>query len=273
MKWQPDTSLSISIDGVRLEARCWGPAPRDSPSIVLLHEGLGSVGLWKDFPRDLARRTGHGVFAHSRAGYGNSDPAALPRPLDYMTREALDVLPKLLDGIGFRNGILLGHSDGASIATIYAGSVQDFRVRGLCLISPHFFTEPHGLASIAEAKTAYEEDSKFRVRLARRHADPENAFRGWNDAWLDPGFEAWNIEETIPYVRVPVLVIQGRDDQYGTMAQIEALGNGLHSPLDVEVFDGCRHSPHIEKPRETLAAVSEFVARLDRIEAAKAETG
>ena len=267
--WQPGSSQWIAVDGVRLECRCWGSAPEAAPMLVLLHEGLGSVDLWKDVPERLAERTGYGVFAYSRAGYGKSDPASLPRPLDYMTREAVDVLPVLLTEIGFKRGVLLGHSDGASIAAIYAGSVEDFRVRGLCLISPHFFTEPEGLASIANAKVQYE-TGDLRERLARHHAHVENAFRGWNDAWLDPGFKEWNIEDVIAYIRVPVLAIQGRDDQYGTLAQTDALKNGLYSPLDVEILDGCKHSPHLERPEETLASVADFLARLDRIEAAQA---
>ncbi len=268
MNWQTGESYWITINGRKLECRAWGPPPTDAPTIVLLHEGLGSVGLWKSFPEKIADVTGYGVFAYSRAGYGQSDPVELPRPLDYMTREALNVLPQMLAVIGFKRGILLGHSDGASIVAIYAGSVEDFRVRGLCLISPHFFTEPEGLASIAEAKAQYEKGD-LRVRLAKHHSDPDNAFRGWNDAWLAPGFKAWNIEDVIAYFRVPVLAIQGRDDQYGTLGQIEALEKGMYSPLDVEIFDDCKHSPHIEQPERTLAVVSEFLRRLDRIEAAQ----
>jgi pimeloyl-ACP methyl ester carboxylesterase len=270
MRWQQGDDQWIAAGGIRLECRCWGPAPDAAPTLVLLHEGLGSAGLWKDFPERLAKRTGYGVFAYSRAGYGRSAPAALPRPLDYMTREAIEVLPGVLDAIGFRRGVLVGHSDGASIAAIHAGSVEDFRIRGLCLISPHFFTEPDGLASIAAAKVQYE-TGDLRGRLARHHGDADNAFRGWNDAWLAPGFRAWNIEEVIAYIRVPVLAIQGLDDQYGTLAQIVALRDGLYAPLDTLVLDGCRHVPHLERPDETLDAIGDFVARLDRIEAVRVE--
>ena len=156
-------------------------------------------------------------------------PCTLPRPLDYMTREAMDVLPDVLTEIGLRRGILLGHSDGASIAAIYAGSIQDHRIRGLVLMAPHFFTEPMGLAAIAKTKQAYE-TGNLRAKLAAYHADVDNAFRGWNDAWLDPAFARWNIEEVIAYIRVPVLAIQGKDDQYGTAAQIQALEEQLYSP-------------------------------------------
>ncbi len=266
MKWQVGERLQIVIAGCALEAYCWGPSPDEAPTLVLLHEGLGSTQLWKDFPAQLARQTGYGVLAYSRAGYGGSDPVALPRPLDYMTHEALDVLPRVLDAIGFRRGVLLGHSDGASIAAIYAGSIEDKRIRGVCLISPHFFTEPVGLAAIAKTKTAFE-TGDLRDRLARHHDDPDNTFRGWNDAWLDPGFKDWNIEEVISYLRIPVLAIQGRDDQYGTLAQIAALENGLYSPLDVEILEDCQHSPHIEQRQRTLFIITEYLARLDRIEA------
>lgn len=265
--WKPGEVSKVSAGGKSLEAVAYGPPPGKAPTIVMLHEGLGCVSLWRDFPQRLAEETGFGVFAWSRAGYGNSDPAELPRPLDYMTREALDVLPEVLDAIGFEYGILLGHSDGASIATIYAGGVEDFRVRGLVLIAPHFFTEPSGLASIAEARDDYEKGG-LRERLARYHKDADNAFRGWNDAWLDPGFESWNIAEAIDYLRIPVLAIQGADDQYGTRAQIREIEDRIYSPVDVEIIAGCRHSPHLEHPDTTLAAIADFCARLDRIEKA-----
>ncbi len=230
------------------------------PAIVLLHEGLGSIGLWRGFPQALAGRTGWCVIAYSRGGYGQSDPVPLPRPLDYMTREAVEVLPGVLDATGFRQGILLGHSDGASIAAIYAGHFKDPRVAGVCLMAPHFFTEPGGLASIAEAKVAYE-TGDLRQRLAKYHADVDNAFWGWNGAWLDPGFKAWNIEDALPGIGVPVLAIQGRDDQYGTLAQIEALVKGARVPVDTAILEDCKHSPHIEQPERTLEAVSGFLSR------------
>jgi pimeloyl-ACP methyl ester carboxylesterase len=263
--WKPGELSSIRAGGKVLEAVAFGPPPGRAPTIIMLHEGLGCVALWRDFPQKLAEATGFGVFVYSRAGYGQSDPVELPRPLDYMTREAMDVLPEVLDAISFENGILLGHSDGASIAAIYAGGVEDFRVRGLVLIAPHFFTEASGLASIAEARTNYD-NTDLREKLARYHKDVDNAFRGWNDAWLDPGFEDWNIAEAIDYLRIPVLAIQGADDQYGSMAQIEEIESRIYSPVDVEIIADCRHSPHIEQPRKTLEVVAEFCTRLDRIE-------
>src|SRR6476659_2445386 len=177
----------LRIGASDLEYRMIGPAADAAPTIVMLHEGLGSVGQWGDVPERLQAATGAGVFVYSRAGYGGSSPVKLPRPLTFMHEEAREVLPKVLDAIEFRRGLLLGHSDGASIAAIYAGSVQDHRVRGLVLIAPHFFTEDMGISEIAKAKAAYT-DTDLRQKLARWHADADNAFLGWNEAWLDPDF-------------------------------------------------------------------------------------
>ncbi|WP_371054546.1 MULTISPECIES: alpha/beta fold hydrolase [unclassified Rhodosalinus] len=262
---------TLEAGGKRLEYACWGPPPGEAPTIAMLHEGLGCLALWRDVPEALAARTGWGVMAWSRAGYGQSDPADLPRPLDYMTREAQDVLPQVLDAIGFREGVLLGHSDGATIAAEYAGGVEDFRVRGLVLMAPHFFTEEPGLREIARAREAFE-TGDLRARMAKYHRDPDAAFRGWNDAWLDPGFRAWNVAECIDYLRIPALAIQGREDPYGTLAQIRELEERAYSPVDTVILDECRHAPHLERPEATLDAVAEFCARLARIEAAEVET-
>ena len=268
-KWRAGASSVLTIGGKRLETLCHGPSPDRAPTIVMLHEGLGCVALWRDFPQKLAAATGFGVFAYSRAGYGQSDPVVLPRPLDYMTREARETLPELLAAIGLQRGVLLGHSDGASIAAIYAGSVEDFRVRGLVLMAPHVFTEPSGLAAIAAAREAYE-SGDLRAKLAKYHRDVDNAFRGWNGAWLDPGFKAWNIADCIDYWRVPALAIQGVGDPYGTLAQIREIEARAYSPVDVEIVEGCKHSPHLEQPERTLAAIADFCARLERIEASAA---
>lgn len=264
-RWSSGATGAIDIDGCSLEAACYGPAPEDAPTIILLHEGLGCVDLWRDFPARLATETGYGVFAYSRAGYGRSDGCILPRPIDYMSREAIDILPRVLDTVGFQHGILLGHSDGATIAAIYAGSLEDFRVRGLVLMAPHFFTEDMGLKSIAKARQDYD-SGELRRKLAKYHSDVDNTFRGWNEAWLNPEFKDWNVSEVIDYLRIPVLAVQGRDDQYGTMAQIEEIENRIYSPLDVEILDNCGHAPHLEQADKTLACVSDFVRRLDRIE-------
>src|SRR5256885_12250340 len=181
----PDSG-HLSIGSASLEYRMIGPRPDAASTIVMLHEGLGSVTAWGDFPQKLAEKTGAGVFVYSRAGYGKSSSITLPRPLDYMQREATGVLPKLLDAIGFRRGIVLGHSDGATIAAWYAGSVQDHRVRGLVLMAPHFFMEATNVEAIRKTIEAYE-TTDLRAKLARHHADVDAAFRGWSGASLDPG--------------------------------------------------------------------------------------
>jgi pimeloyl-ACP methyl ester carboxylesterase len=247
----------LRIGDADLEYRMIGPSPEQAPAIVMLHEGLGSAALWGDFPEKLQAATGAGVFVYSRAGYGGSSPVELPRPLDYMHREALDVLPKLLEAIGFRRGILVGHSDGASIAAIYVGGIQDHRVRAIALIAPHFVVEDISVASIAEIKTSYE-TTELRAKLARWHKDVDNAFYGWNGAWLDPKFRAWDISEYLAYIRVPVAIIQGADDRYGTMRQVEMAQEECYCPVDVTLLNGAGHSPHREAPGATLNAISDF---------------
>jgi pimeloyl-ACP methyl ester carboxylesterase len=253
----------LAIGGSELEYRIIGPAPEAAPTIVMLHEGLGSAGQWGDFPDLLQAATGMGVFAYSRAGYGASTPTKLPRPLDYMHIEALDVLPKLLDRIGFRRGLLLGHSDGASIAAIYAGGVADHRVRAVAMIAPHFVVEDVSVASIAEIRQAYE-TTDLKAKLARWHGNVDNAFYGWNGAWLDPKFRSWDISDYLAYIRVPVAILQGADDQYGTMRQIEIAQQECYCPVDVTIIPRAGHSPHREAPEATLHVVAELADRILR---------
>lgn len=270
--WSPKPGAPLTVNGAALEYACFGPAPTEGATvIVMLHEGLGCTALWRDFPARVAEATGQPVFVYSRQGYGQSDPAELPRPLDFMTREATGVLPAILDEIGAGSYVLFGHSDGATISAIYAGSVEDHRVRGLILMAPHFFTEEMGLAEIAKAKEAFEQ-GELKQRMAKYHSDPENAFRGWNDTWLNPDFRKWNVAEVIDYLRIPVLAIQGRDDQYGTLAQIEEIETRAYSPVDTLILEDCKHAPHIEQPEQVLDAVAEFTERLRRIEAAEVKT-
>jgi pimeloyl-ACP methyl ester carboxylesterase len=251
----------LQIGPQKLEYRMIGPRPDQAPTIVMLHEGLGCVGLWGDFPDKLQKTTGCGVFVYSRAGYGRSSPVALPRPLTYMHDEARETLPRLLDQIGFQRGLLFGHSDGASIAAIYAGSHQDHRVGGLVLMAPHFFTEDMGIAAIEEARKAYE-TTDLRAKLARWHKDVDVAFKGWNGAWLDPDFRKWDIAEQLAYIRVPMLIVQGEDDQYGTVKQIEVAERECYCPVEVALLPGAKHSPQREAPETTLKAVSGFVAQI-----------
>jgi pimeloyl-ACP methyl ester carboxylesterase len=180
-----------------------------------------------------------------------------------MHEEAREVLAQVLGAIGFQRGLLLGHSDGASIATIYAGSVEDHRVRGLVLIAPHFFPEDLGIAEIARVKGLYA-TTDLRQKLARWHDDVDNAFHGWNDVWLDPDFRKWDITDSLAYIRVPILIVQGENDQYGTNRQIEAAQQECYCPVEVALYPGVRHLPHSEVPELLLASVSEFTNRLLR---------
>jgi pimeloyl-ACP methyl ester carboxylesterase len=251
----------LELPPMRLEYRMIGPRPDVAPTIVMLHEGLGSVGLWGTFPDELAAATGAGVFVYSRAGYGKSSGGKIPRSTSFLDEEAREVLPRVLQAIGFQRGLLLGHSDGASIATIYAGSVQDHRVRGLVLIAPHFFTEAVGLAEIRRARKSFASGA-LREKLMRWHDDVDTAFRSWNDPWLDPGFEKWDITEALGYIRVPILIVQGENDQYGTLRQIEAAQAECFCPVEVAVLPGIRHLPHSEAPEQTLKVAADFVNRL-----------
>ena len=175
--------------------------------------------------------------------------------------EACEVLPGLLDAIGFRRGILVGHSDGASIAAIYAGSHQDHRVQGVAMIAPHFIVEDVSVSSIAEIKRAYETGG-LKAKLSRWHKDVDNAFYGWNDAWLDQKFRSWDISEYLAYIRVPVAILQGADDQYGTIRQIEIAQEECYCPVVVTEIAGAGHSPHREAPKKTLDTISDFARRI-----------
>jgi pimeloyl-ACP methyl ester carboxylesterase len=255
----------IELGASRLEYSWTGPPPDAAATFVLLHEGLGSAERWGDFPARLAATgrggRGRGVFAYSRAGYGRSSPSAMPRGIGFMHEEA-QVLPRVLEAIELKRGILVGHSDGASIAAIYAGSVEDHRIRGLVLIAPHFLAEDFGIAEIARMREAYE-TGDLRARLARWHKDPDHAFYGWSGAWLDPAFRSWEITEELAYIRVPILIIQGADDQYGTLRQIEVAREVCTCPVEIAILPGIRHMPHREAPEATMAAIAEFTRRLD----------
>lgn len=254
--WAPAGTLAVA--GTTLEYSCLGPPPDEAPTLVLLHEGLGCVQLWRDVPATLAQATGLGVFVFSRAGYGQSGSTVLPRPLDYMTQEAVDILPSILDAAGIRHAVLVGHSDGATIAAIHAGCVADPRVLGVVLMAPHFFTETVGLVEIEKARQAFE-NGNLRERLGRFHRDVDNAFRGWNDAWLDPEFDVGGAENVLDGICVPVLAIQGREDHYGTLDQIDIVSRRVRqAPVSTLILDECRHAPHLEQTPTVVAAIADF---------------
>ena len=255
----------LDAGGHRLEYAWVGPAPEAAPTLVFLHEGLGCVSMWRDFPERASNATGLGALVYSRRGYGASDPIAEPRPVRYMHDEGLQVLPEVLAAAGVRDAILVGHSDGGSIALVYAGADRADqpdapRLRGVITMAAHVFNEDISVRSIRAAKEAYE-TTDLPQKLARHHGDnTEGAFRGWNDVWLHPDFLAWNIEEYLPGIRCPVLAIQGEQDEYGTLAQVEAILAGVSGPADKLILPECRHSPQRDQPEATLDAIAGFAA-------------
>lgn len=252
----------LSIGGQRIEYAAWPPdAPASpAPAILLLHEGLGSVTAWRSFPADLAARTGRRVIAYSRRGYGASAPIPLPRPVRFMHDEAIDELPRILDALELAQPVLLGHSDGGSIALIFAAHYPD-RVSGLVLEAPHVFVEDIAIASIAHIKTVYD-TTDLRKRLARFHDDVDVAFRGWNDVWLDPSFRTWNLEALLPRVQCATLLVQGDADEYGTLAQVEAIARQVAGRVETHIIPGCGHVPHHFHRDSVLDEIDGFLKTL-----------
>jgi pimeloyl-ACP methyl ester carboxylesterase/GNAT superfamily N-acetyltransferase len=255
----PSTTLFLPTGNLELLEI---PGDPDAPALVLLHEGLGSVGLWRGFPQRLADATGRRTVAFSRFGHGQSDPPQKPRTPAFMHEEALEVLPQLLARLDLREPILGGHSDGASIALIYAAH---HAVAGVVAIAPHVFVEEMCLAEIRQARKTYD-TGDLREKLARHHRNPDAAFFGWNDVWLDPAFPDWTITDELERITCPLLLIQGERDQYGTMAQLDTIERIAVGPVRRVHLD-CQHSPPTELPDETVAAIAEFTNELIRIAA------
>ncbi len=249
----------VTIDGKRLETLWIEPRIENSPPIVMLHEGLGSIALWKDFPQRLAGRTGWGVLVYSRYGHGNSDQLLEKRPVAFMHHEGQVVLPELLQQLGIERPILFGHSDGGSIALIYAGIFPE-SPRALILEAPHVFVEDLSIESISAAKVTFQ-TTDFREKLARYHAHVDETFWGWNDVWLDPEFRSWNIESYLDTIRCPVLCIQGEQDEYGTPAHVKAIRSRVPDTELVMLAD-CKHSPHRDQREKTLEAAERFVKKV-----------
>jgi pimeloyl-ACP methyl ester carboxylesterase len=242
----------LLVQGRAIEAQWWGPPLTERVPIVLLHEGLGSVAMWRDFPQALAERTDRRVLAYSRFGHGESDPPATAHTIDFMHDEAR-MLPEVLEAAGVRTAILFGHSDGGSIALIAAAESPSL-VSALVLEAPHVFVEKESLTSIARMKRHWE-TSNLRERLARYHRDVDVAFHGWNDVWLDPQFRSWNLESYLPRVTCPALLIQGDLDEYGTLNQIDAIERQFGGPTRRLILKEAGHSPHRDHPQAVLDAI------------------
>ncbi len=279
----------LTVGDWRLEYTRHGPGPDAAPTLVMLHEGLGCLGLWRDLPAELARRTGLGVLAYSRAGYGASDARPLPWPGDFMDDEAARILPEVLRAAGIRRAILLGHSDGATIALLYAAAppAGEADLLGLVLMSPHVLTESVTLSSIRKVMEIYE-TGRLRERLARYHGDNVDiafhgwsgawtsgafdswsieerldiAFHGWSGAWTSGAFDSWSIEERLATIAAPSLVIQGLDDEYGTLDQVERLAAASGGPVERLLLENCAHSPHVDQREAALTAIAGFARKL-----------
>ncbi len=256
-------SSTLVADGHRLEYSWHGPGPEKATTLVFLHHGIGCASTWREFPAQLAEATGCGALVYSRAGYGGSDEVALPRPLTYMHHEGLVVLGQVLDAAGVRSAILVGPSDGGSIALLHASTPESApRVRALVLEAPHVFVEDCSVRAIESSRDDYL-NGDLKSRLERRHGrNVDCAFWGWNRAWLDPGFRSWNLEAYLPSVSAPALVIQGLDDPFGTLAQVDAIERGSAGPVERCVLEDCGHAPHRDRPEPTLDAMAGFIARL-----------
>ena len=248
----------VTVDGRRLETLRYPPSGKET-TIVMLHEGLGSVSMWKDFPERIAETTGCGVLAYSRYGHGKSERLAEKRGADFMHHEAQVVLPELLKRCEIQAPILLGHSDGGSICILYAATTA-LKPKALVLEAPHVFVEDLSVSSIAKIRATYQ-TADLPKKLARYHDHVDETFWGWNDIWLDPRFRSWNIEECLSHITCPVLVIQGQDDEYGTLAQVEAIKARVPG-TETLVLRKCGHSPHRDQPEKTLTAITKFVHRV-----------
>ncbi|UCE32077.1 MAG: alpha/beta fold hydrolase [Burkholderiales bacterium] len=254
----------LVVAGRRLEYAWWRPHAafrdgREAAAVVLLHEGLGCLALWRDFPVQLARHTGHPVLAYSRYGYGRSDPPERPYDPGFMHDEARRALPELLAQFGIGQPLLVGHSDGASIALIFGGTWPE-RPKAVVALAPHLFVEPLTVESIAAARARFA-DTDLQQRMQRYHIDPAATFGAWADVWLSEPFAQWNIEREVAKLDCPVLAIQGVDDQYGTLRQVERIAE-LHPDTRVVALSDCRHSPHLDQPEVVLRHIREFTEQV-----------
>ncbi|MBS0393927.1 MAG: alpha/beta hydrolase [Proteobacteria bacterium] len=253
----------IATEGFRFEYTRIAATQSGGPEILMLHEGLGCVAQWRDFPTRLAQATGRGVIAYSRLGHGRSSPPHGARGADYHFEEATRWLPQLLRGWGVHRPLLFGHSDGATIALLYAALHPD-EVAAVVAIAPHVKVENATLDGLVRAREAFQ-SSGLRAKLAPYHDDVDSVFWSWNRTWLDPAFRDWNIEALLPAIRAPVLAMQGELDEYATLDQIESIGRRV-ADAEIVALTGCRHAPHRDQPQLVLEATTRLLARLGQRE-------
>ncbi|HEY3399622.1 MAG TPA: alpha/beta hydrolase [Geothrix sp.] len=249
----------LTVDGLRLEYRDFPAAATGRPTLLLLHEGLGCVAMWRDFPGKLAAATGCRLIVGSRAGYGGSQPYPEPRTPRYLHREAEVALPALLAALGIERPVLIGHSDGGSIALLFAGTFPGVPL-GVAVLAPHEFIEEETLAGLRAARETWT-TTDWPRKLARYHADAPKVFRDWNDTWLSPAYRHWNIETCLPEIRCPVLAMQGEEDEFATLRQIEVIAEQVPQAHLLKL-PGCGHAPHKDQEGRVLAELAEFVDRL-----------
>jgi len=251
----------VEVDGVRLRTLRLGPAPSlDRPPWVLLHEGLGSLAQWKDFPQALQAATGRAVFAYERQGHGGSDPWPGPRPLDFLEREAYARLPQLLEVLGWDRVLLFGHSDGGSIALAFGAAHPD-RVEALVTEAAHVILEPLTLAGLEVARKAFEAGPLRRGLEAHHGAGTEALFRGWNNTWLHPERRTWNLCPALATLRAPLLALQGELDEYGSPEQLRLIAASVAGPVQTCLLPGCRHVPHFQAREAVLEALKAFLQK------------
>ena len=254
--------MSLLFKDKNIESVWYGPSPEEAPTLIFLHEGLGCVSMWRDFPEKLSRKTECGALVFSRLGYGGSDSFPLPRELDFLHHEAFIELPKILTEYKIQEYILIGHSDGASIALIFGGMSSKCGLLGIVCEAPHVFCENITIFSIKKIKNLYY-NGNLRERLKKHHGkNVDNAFNGWVDVWLDPNFTSWNIESYLPKIYVPQLIIQGLNDEYGTSQQVEAIKNQSGNSVETCFLKNCGHTPHIDQEKKTIKAMDLFIRKL-----------
>lgn len=249
----------VQAAGHRLRAQRIGAPSDGQPTLVFLHEGLGSIGQWRGVPEDLCRRTGLPGLVYERWGFGRSDRLVLPRPKDYMTREAQEALPEVLDACGIARPVLIGHSDGGSIALLYAAAFPQ-HAKACISIAAHVFVEDETIAGIRDVVARWEAGD-LKERLARYHGEnTDTMFQGWAEIWLSPAFRDWNIEACLPRIVCPTLIIQGEKDEHATLAQVEAIAGGIPGPTETYIVPGCGHNPHLEARQAMLERMAAFIA-------------